>query len=216
MLALQRIREEPEAVRAGVRLKGERAPIDEILTLDAEARRLRADVEQARAEQRRVSDTIRGKPTDHQRAQITARKQRIQAGESELSVLEPRINDLLLHVPNLPHESVPAGADETGNLTIRTWGKPAEFDFAPLPHHELGERLGIFDFDRAAKISGSRFAVLRGPGARLQRALSTFMLDTAGEHGYTEIAPPYLVRREAMVATGGWVSSGMETVPLTG
>jgi len=202
MLALQRIRDDPDAVWAGMRLKGENAPIDEILALDGEARRLRADVEQARAEQRRVSDSIRGKPTDDQRAELTVRKQRIQAGESALSVLEPRLNDLLLHVPNLPHESVPAGVDETGNVTVRTWGEPARFDFEPLPHHELGERLGIFDFDRAAKISGSRFAVLRGPGARLQRALSTFMLDTAGEHGYTEIAPPYLVRRESMVATG--------------
>ncbi|MFN2569695.1 MAG: serine--tRNA ligase [Candidatus Dormibacteria bacterium] len=202
MLALQLIREDPEAVREGVRLKGDTAPIDEILALDREARRLRGEVEVARADQRLASESIRGKPTDEQRGTLMDRKRRIQEGEAQLSHLERRINELLLQVPNLPHESVPEGVDETGNVTIREWGEPVRFDFAALPHHELGERLGIFDFDRAAKISGSRFAVLRGQGARLQRALTTFMLDVAAEHGYTEIAPPYLVRREAMVATG--------------
>jgi seryl-tRNA synthetase len=105
-------------------------------------------------------------------------------------------------VPNPPHESVPLGAGPEDNVVVRTWGTPAAFDFDPLPHYEIGERLGIFDFERAAKLSGSRFVVLRGDGARLQRALITFMLDLATrEHGYSEVAPPYLVRREAMVGT---------------
>jgi seryl-tRNA synthetase len=103
-------------------------------------------------------------------------------------------------VPNPPHESVPAGKDEADNVVVRTWGEPAHFDFEPRTHYEIGEALGIFDFERATKLSGSRFAILRGDGARLQRALITFFLDVAtGEHGYSEIAPPYLVRRSAMV-----------------
>ncbi len=132
----------------------------------------------------------------------TALRGRIQSAEAELAELEERLQSLLLYVPNPPHESVPVGDDESGNLTVRTWGEAPELGFAPLPHYELGERLGIFDFERAAKISGARFAVLRGDGARLQRALITWMLEVATrEHGYTEVMPPYLVRPECMVGT---------------
>ena len=202
MLPLQRIREDPESVREGARRKGETAPVDEILALDERARALRASVETARAEQKRASRELRGAPTDEQRAQLDALKQRIQAEEADLAELETRIATLLLEVPNVPHESVPIGRDESDNVVVRTWGEPREFDFAPLPHYELGERLGIFDFERAAKLSGSRFVILRGDGARLQRALTAYMLELATtEHGYTEIAPPYLVRRDAMVGT---------------
>ena len=202
MLSLQRIRDDPESVREGARRKGERAPVDEILALDERARALRASVESSRAEQKRASRELRGAPTDEQRAQLDALKQRTQAEEADLAELETRVATLLLEVPNVPHESVPVGRDESGNVVARTWGEPPAFDFTPLPHYELGERLGIFDFERAAKVSGSRFVILRGDGARLQRALTAFMLDIAtGEHGYVEIAPPYLVRRDAMVGT---------------
>ena len=202
MLSLQRIREDPESVREGARRKGESAPVDEILALDESARALRASVEGARAEQKRASRELRGAPSDEQRAQLDALKQRIQAEEADLAELEARIATLLLEVPNVPHESVPIGRDESDNVVVRTWGEPPQFDFTPLPHYELGERLGIFDFERAAKLSGSRFVILRGDGARLQRALTAYMLELATtEHGYTEIAPPYLVRRDAMVGT---------------
>lgn len=202
MLPLQRIREDPERVREGARVKGESAPIDDILALDEQARALRASVEAARAEQRRASRELRGAPTDEQRQALDELKGRTQAGEADLAELEGRLASLLLEVPNPPHESVPVGRDASDNVVVRTWGEPPEFDFSPLPHYELGDHLGIFDFERAAKISGSRFAILRGDGARLQRALTTFMLDVAvRDHGYTEIAPPYLVRREAMVGT---------------
>ena len=202
MLPLQRIREDPESVREGARRKGESAPVDEILALDERARALRASVERARAEQKRASRELRGAPTDEQRAQLDALKQRMQAEEADLAELDARVATLLLEVPNVPHESVPIGRDESDNVVVRTWGEPPQFDFTPLPHYELGEQLGIFDFERAAKLSGSRFVILRGDGARLQRALTSYMLDLATtEHGYTEIAPPYLVRREAMVGT---------------
>jgi seryl-tRNA synthetase len=201
MLPLQRIRDDPDAVREGARRKGEAAPVDELLELDAQARVLRTAVEQARAEQRAASATVRGAPSPEQRASLSALKQRIQDGEDGLAELDQRVETLLLEIPNPPHPSVPDGRGPEDNVVARTWGVPPVFDFDALPHYELGERLGIFDFERAAKISGSRFVVLRGDGARLQRALTSFMLDVAREHGYTEIAPPYLVRREAMVGT---------------
>jgi seryl-tRNA synthetase len=201
MLPLQRIRDDPEAVRDGARRKGETAPVDELLALDAAARALRTTVEQARAEQRAASATVRGAPSDEQRATLTALKLHIQEDEARLADLDQRVETLLLEIPNPPHDSVPDGAGPEDNVVARTWGEVPVFDFDALPHYEIGERLGIFDFERAAKISGSRFAVLRGDGARLQRALTTFMLDVAREHGYSEVSPPYLVRREAMMGT---------------
>jgi seryl-tRNA synthetase len=202
VLSLQRIREHPEQVREGARVKGESAPVDEILALDERARSLRGSVESARAEQKRASREIRGAPTDEQRSLLDDLKRRMQQDEAELAALDAQLSALLLEVPNPPHESVPVGQDASDNVVVRAWGAPPQFDFTPLPHYELGERLGIFDFERAAKISGSRFAILRGNGARLQRALTAYMLDVAvRQHGYSEIAPPYLVRREAMIGT---------------
>jgi seryl-tRNA synthetase len=201
MLQLQRIRDDPDAVRDGARRKGETAPIDELLEVDAAARALRTAVEQARAEQRAASATVRGAPSPEQRASLSALKQRIQDDEVRLAELDQRVETLQLEIPNPPHPSVPDGGGPEDNVVARTWGAPPVFDFDALPHYELGERLGVFDFERAAKVSGSRFVVLRGDGARLQRALTSFMLDVAREHGYTEVAPPYLVRRDAMVGT---------------
>jgi seryl-tRNA synthetase len=200
VIPLQRLRESPDVFRDGARLKGEEAPIDEILALDAGARKLRTEVETLRAEQKRASATIRGAPGDEQRATLAQLKLRIQAGEAQLTDLDTRINELLLYVPNPPHESVPQGSDESGNVVVRTWGDPVQFDFEPRTHYNLGETLGLFDFERAVKLSGSRFAVVCGDGAQLQRALGSLFLDIATrEHGYSEVAPPYLVRREAMV-----------------
>jgi seryl-tRNA synthetase len=114
-----------------------------------------------------------------------------------------QLEQQLLLVPNLPHVSVPDGASDEENVVVRSWGEPPRFDFIPRTHYDLGEALGIFDFERAVKIAGSRFAVLRGAGARLERALSWLMLDLATkEHGYTEVSPPYLVSRDCMIGTG--------------
>jgi seryl-tRNA synthetase len=201
VIPLQRLREDPELYREGARLKGEDAPIDEILDLDGRARELRTATEGLKGEQNSVSRALRGAPTPEQRTALDSLKARIKDGEIELRELDARIGDMLLAVPNPPHPSVPVGRDEADNVVVRTWGEPARFAFAPAAHYDIGERLGIFDFERAAKISGARFAVLRGEGARLQRALTTFFLDSAIARGYTEIAPPYLVREEAMVGT---------------
>jgi seryl-tRNA synthetase len=201
MLPLQRIRDDPDGIRDGARRKGESAPIDELLAIDSEARALRTVVEHSRAEQRAASAGVLGAPSDEQRASLGLLKTQIQEGEVRLADLDQRVEALLLEIPNMPHESVPDGGGPEDNVVVRTWGDTPAFDFEPLPHYELGERLGIFDFERAAKISGSRFVILCGDGARLQRALTSYMLDVAREQGYSEIAPPYLVRREAMVGT---------------
>ena len=200
MIPLQRIRDDPESIRRGAALKGEEAPVDRILELDARARSLRTDAERLQSERNAAAKQIRGKPTDEQREQMQEVRLRVQTLEAELVDLDAQIATLLLHVPNPPHESVPVGESEDDNVPVRTWGTPASFDFEARPHYEIGERLGIFDFERAVKLSGARFAVLRGTGARLHRALGLWFLDVATlRNNYVEIAPPYLVRRETMV-----------------
>src|SRR5690606_26066727 len=127
----------------------------------------------------------------------------IRALDEQVKAVEAQIEERLLQIPNLPHESIPTGPDETANQEIRRWGEPPRFAFEPKPHWELGPRLGILDFERAAKITGARFALYWGAGARLERALISFMLDLhTQEHGYTEVFPPFLVNRAAMIGTG--------------
>ncbi|MGD0833589.1 MAG: serine--tRNA ligase, partial [Candidatus Dormibacteria bacterium] len=138
MIPLQDLREDPDRFRLGARNKKQSAPVDEILELDASARRLRTRVEQEQAERRRASSAVRGKPTDEQMGRLSALKESIQAGEAELGDMETRLQSLLLYVPNPPDPSVPLGADETESLPVRHWGEPPAFDFEPLPHHELG------------------------------------------------------------------------------
>ena len=129
--------------------------------------------------------------------------EQIKSLDNEISRNEQELNDLLLRVPNLVHPGVPVGRDESDNVVLRSWGEIKQFDFEPLPHWDLGTRLGIIDFERGVKISGSRFYVLRGWGAKLQRALIAFMLDLhITEHGYTEVYPPFMVKRECMLGSG--------------
>lgn len=127
----------------------------------------------------------------------------IKSIEGELERIEAELHDLLLRIPNLVHPSVPVGKDSNDNVVVRKWGEPKKFDFTPLPHWELGPRLGIIDFERGVKISGTRFYILRELGAKLQRSLIAFMLDLhTKEHGYKEIYPPFMVKRECMVGSG--------------
>jgi seryl-tRNA synthetase len=129
--------------------------------------------------------------------------ERIKGFDEQVGAIEEQLNDLLLRVPNIPHPSVPVGGDERDNTVVRSWGEARRFDFKPLPHWELGESLGIIDFERGVKLSGTRFYVLRGTGAHLQRALIAFMVDLhIGEHGYTEVYPPFMVKRDCMVGSG--------------
>ncbi len=203
MIPLQRLRENRESIEQAIARKGEDAPIDEILSLDVEARKARAAVEQLKAEHNQATSAMHGVPSPEDRAAMASRKQKIKEQEAAMEALDAKIQDLLLYVPNPPHESVPTGKDENDNVTVRTWGTLPNVPYALRPHYDIGEQLGLFDFERGAKISGSRFTVLRGMGSRLERALIAFMLDIATtEHGYEEVSPPYLVRRECMVGTG--------------
>jgi len=203
MLALSFIRENPDLVRQGALRKGEPAPVDEILELDLQHRQLLGEEEAARAEMNSRSAKSSKGEVDTIRAELGQLKGRIQKLQEDRRMLQERLNGLLLLVPNLPHKSVPDGTSDEDNVVVRTWGEPPRFDFPPKSHFELGEALGIFDFERAVKIAGSRFALLRGEGARLERGLAQLMLDMATrDHGYTEIAPPYLVNRDCMVGTG--------------
>ena len=208
MLALTFIREHPDLVRDGARRKGETAPVDEILRLDAERRRLVGDEERLRAEQRQRSAEVgraarqAGGAAPGPQGELAQLRAAIQLAEGRRQAVDDELEQLCLLVPNLPHDSVPEGTGDADNVVVRTWGIPRAFDFRPLPHYELGEALGFFDFERAVKVAGSRFALLRGAGARLERALVSLMLDLATRrHGYVEVSPPYMVRRACMVGT---------------
>lgn len=186
--------------------------MDAILQLDAEYRESLSNVEKAKAEKNRISAEI-GKAADKAAAakerapvldEIKARIEQDEARAKQLSPENPEspLRELLAQSANILDDSVPEGADETHNVVVRAGGTPREFGFTPLPHWELGERLGILDFERAAKLSGSRFSVLKGEGARLSRAIVQFFLDSASAKGYTEVVPPVLVTRETMWSTG--------------
>ncbi len=204
MLSLSFIREHPDLVKEGARLKGERAPIDEILRLDAERREALAKLEQLKAEQNRRSAAMAKSRDEASVEQLRLLRDEVKALEQRVAPIDARLNALLLEVPNPPHESVPEGRDASGNVTVREWGvKDRKPGFTMRPHYELAERLGIIDVERAVKVTGSRFVFLKGAGARLERALINFMMDLhIREHGYTEILPPQLVNRASMIGTG--------------
>ena len=177
------------------------------MELDTRRREILTEVEALRAERNRVSKEISRLRDQAEREQLIAEMRqvgdRIGAFEEELRQVESGLDAAMLAVPNLPHASVPVGPDEKHNVVVREWGELPEFDFEPAPHWDLGPELGIIDFERGVKLSGSRFYILRGAGARLQRALIAWMLDVhTREHGYTEIYPPYVVKEECMWGAG--------------
>lgn len=186
------------------------APVAEALALDERRRAILARVEALRAERNVGSKQIGQLMREGKRAEGLALQARmaaigdeIAALDAELAQVEAAFNDAMLRIPNLPHPSVPLGRDERDNVVVRTVGEMPSFDFQPKPHWELGAALDIIDFDRGVKLSGTRFYVLKGAGARLQRALIAWMLDLhIQQHGYTEVAPPYMVKAEMLVGTG--------------
>jgi len=183
--------------------------LDGVVGLVTARRELTRKTELLQAERNTASDDMAklAKSGDKQgmalrRDELKALSETVKGLESELSGVEAQIEEILLGIPNVPHASVPDGQTEDKNVVVRTWGEKPSFAFEPKPHWELGEKLGILDFERAAKLSGARFSVLWGLGARLERALSMFMLDLhTREHGYTEVHPPYLVKAEALRGT---------------
>jgi seryl-tRNA synthetase len=208
VLDIALIRENPEYIREAIHKTGDDpAQVDTILALDARRREILTEVEELRAERNRVSKEI-GKLKDgtEREARIAEMRQvgdRIGELEEQLRAVESDLESAMLRVPNVPHESVPYGPDDSHNVVVNQWGEFREFDFEPAPHWDLGPELGILDFERGVKLSGSRFYILRGAGARLQRALIAWMLDVhTREHGYTEIYPPFAVREECLWGAG--------------
>jgi seryl-tRNA synthetase len=210
MLDIAIIREEPERVKAACRDLNDMEAIpriDAILTLDARRREVLQEVETLRAERNALSKQISKIRDDAERqAKIDDSKKlsdRITALDEEVHQVEAERDEHLMWIPNLPAEGVPVGPDESANVVVREEGRLPTFDFEPLPHWDLGGILDIIDFERGVKISGSRFYILKGLGARLQRALITWMLDLhINQHGYTEIYPPMMVREDCMWGTG--------------
>jgi len=207
MLELAFIREHAAEIKADLVKLNAAAPIDEILALDEQRRAALQEVEALRAQRNAVSKQIsRMKDPQQRQALIEELRQvgdRISALEVELGQAEERLQAALLEVPNLPDPSVPVGKDDTENIITRTVGELPKFDFEPLPHWELGPSLGILDFERGVKLSGTRFYILSGAAARLQRALITWMLALhINKHGYREVYVPFMVRRECLVGTG--------------
>ncbi len=210
MLSLEQIRNDTDTVRAAlIRRAEDEDCLDEILAMDAQRRTAITDGDELRARRNAVSREIGqsrsqgGQPDEAIVAEMRDVGRRISELEDLVRDLDARINDAMLALPNLPHSSTPEGFDETANVVLRHWGEPTALDFDALPHWDLAENLGIIDFQRGVKLSGSRFYTLNGYGARLERAIISWMLDLhSSEHGYTEVALPILVRREIMEGSG--------------
>jgi seryl-tRNA synthetase len=212
MLDARYVADHLDEVRAQLARRGPEfaQALDGVALLSSTRRELIRKTELLQAERNTASDAMAklAKSGDKdamaaRRDELKALSERVKGLEGELTELEGQIEDKLLHIPNVPHPSVPDGATEEQNRIVRTWGDKPSFGFEPKAHWELGEKLGILDFERAAKLSGARFSVLYGQGARLERALAAFMLDLHTlEHGYTEVYPPYLVKAEALRGTG--------------
>jgi len=207
MLDIRLFREQPEFVKAGLE-KAHSDPgfVDQVRELDDRVRALKTEAEAKKAELNTANKSmgqISADEREGRRAELRVVGDAIQQLDAQRTVEERALNKLLLEIPNLPDERMPAGADESANVVTRTEGSPRVFDFKPKPHWELGEKLGILDIERGVKVSGSRFYVLKGAGAALQRALIAYMLDMhIRQHGYTEIYPPFVVKQECLVGTG--------------
>src|SRR5919201_3872731 len=215
MLALDFIRKNPDQVRRAGELKGETAPVDEVLELDRRWRECLTVAENARAEQKQLSQQYSRTraPEDLERAKQVGDDAKSQMARAE--ELKRQLDELLLTVPNVFHSSVPIGKSEADNVVVREWGRKPSFEFEPRTHYDIGESLGIMDFERAARVAGSRFAFLRGAGARLERALVQFMLDIhTREHGYEELLPPFLVNSDSMVGTANLPKFGDQSFRL--
>ena len=208
MLDLKFIRENRDKVSAAILNKHERIDLEQLLLLDEKRRKLIAEADSLKQERNKASSLIpqlkkEGKDPQTELARMKEISDKITSWDGELRDIETQIDYLLLRIPNLPHASVPVGEDDSANVVVRQWGDVPQFDFQPRPHWELGELHGILDLPRSAKISGSNFALFIGLGARLERALISFMLDLhTKQHGYKEIWPPHLVTRQTMTGTG--------------
>lgn len=177
------------------------------IELDKQRRELLNDVEQRKAQQNEITKKIpamkkAGEDTQPIFDQMRALSDTIKEDDAKISEIDDQLRNFMLRIPNIPNESVPVGKDDTENIEMRRWGNPTTFSFEPKPHWDIGTNLEILDFDRGAKIAGSRFTVYKGQGAKLERAVIQYFLNTHEKSGYTEILPPYMVNRESMTGTG--------------
>ncbi|MGD0695312.1 MAG: serine--tRNA ligase [Terriglobia bacterium] len=208
MLDLNFVRDNLELVKRKMRERGMADAMKDFESLDATRRTALARAEELKARRNKVSDEIAGlkkqkQDAGAQIAEMKVLKQEIEIYDAHAEVADKQLRELLVGIPNVPHESVPAGRGPEDNQEIRRWGEPRQFDFEPKAHWDLGPELGILDFERAAKIAGARFAVYSGIGAKLERALANFMLDVhTREHGYTEVLPPFVVNSASLYGTG--------------
>ncbi len=205
MLDIKLIRENPELIRQTLEKRGDAFALDNILEIDERHRNLLRQTEGLRAKHNETSKQLgQGKERPPQLiVEMRQLGEQISSLQQQTREAKVDLDSMLLELPNIPHPSVPLGRGADDNLVVRTCGKPRELSFEPLPHWELGEKLDIIDFQRGVKLSGTRFYVLKGLGARLQRALISFMLDIqVNEHGYKEIYSPCMVKRECMVGSG--------------
>ena len=208
MLDIKAIREDPEGVRSALERRGQAYDLSHILSLDARRRSFISEVQALKAEQnvlsRRIGEMRRsGEDVEGAMAQVKALEERVTEGEGRLRAVEGELRAALLELPNLPHPSVPLGKGSEDNVEVRRWGEPPNFPFECKDHVVIGERLDIIDFKRASKVAGARFAIMKGLGASLERALLNFMLDIhTRRRGYTEVLTPFLVNPESMLGTG--------------
>ncbi len=207
MLDIKYLRDNLESVEARLKTRGETLSLNDFRTLDARRRELLQQSEELKALRNRVSEEIsRIKDKSQAQGPIAEMRevgQKIKGLDEELKGVEENLEQLLLTVPNIPHAAVPIGASEADNVEVRKWGEIPSFSFDPKPHWEIGEALGILDFEVGAKLTGARFTLYKGMGARLERALINFMLDLhTGRHNYVEMLPPFMVNRESMTGTG--------------
>lgn len=210
MLDLRKVCSNIDIVKESIKKRQQEIDISGLVDLAVKRRELIMKIQSDRTELNRVNEEIKVAVSKEDTTLLKSRRSElkrfslsIKEMEKELSVIEEEIKKILLYIPNIPHFSVPEGRSSDDNQEIRRWGKGPEFDFEPKTHWEIGEKLGILDFERAAKIAGTRFVILKGIGARLERALIEFMLDVhTKEHGYTEIWPPLMVNTKAMIGTG--------------
>ena len=205
MIDIKLIRESPELVREGLERRGDTFALDEIIERDLNYRRLLGKTEALRAEHKETSRQLgRSKEKSPQLIEEMRRLgEEISALQKQTREARSALDSLLLELPNIPHPDAPIGKSEADNVVVRSWGRPKEWPFRPLAHWELGERLGIIDFEQGVKLSGTRFYILKGLGARLQRALISFMLDVhVKEHGYREVYLPAMVKRQCMESSG--------------
>lgn len=207
MLDLKFVRSNPEVVKKALNNRNSSVGLDDFLLQEEERRKVLYEVENLKNKRNTVSEEVgrrkkNGEDAESLILEMREVGQNIKDLENKLADIEQKMQTVLYEIPNIPHESVPVGKDESDNVQVRSWGTPRKFEFEPQAHYEIGEKLDILDFARAGKVTGARFTFYKGLGAKLERALISFMLDQHTAKGYVEVLPPYMVHRNSMVGTG--------------